>query len=212
MLKIAELESGIRFWRKTKWPQDFHEYFYKHELPPALNRTSFEVWWGRILPILTRWKATRPKSSDDLTRNARDLFPTLRIAYNAYNEKIFLKNDIAEVDWDEIAEFTSIVYSIKKVNSPVFTSKLCHFISPCIFPVVDNKSMGNPFQSYEEYFKYCKNLWANTVPETQNELIGILTKNIVDGRCAKIRELTVSDNFPIKCKLIELCIIGRKNH
>ena len=65
-----------------------------------------------------------------------------------------LPNDIIAIPEDAIQRvnpFINVIHEIKNVNSPVFTSKFCHFISPKRFPVIDRKAMGLPFGNYIEY-------------------------------------------------------------
>jgi hypothetical protein len=210
MLTVADLENGIRFWRTTKWPQDFHEYFYEHDLPPTPANTDFEAWWTKVLPILRAWKATRPKGASDLELKARESFPELR---DAWNKKIApqLHLDIAMVEWSHLSTFVSIVSAIKGVSSPVFASKLCHFLAPQIFPVIDNKAMGKPFATYYGYFAASKAEWAATDTRTQDALIKILTDAVTAGRTSKNCREPLFFRFPTKCKIIELCFIGRNN-
>src|SRR5439155_1515538 len=74
----------------------------------------------------------------------------------------FLDADITTVTWDQVKAFPTEVAYIKPTKSPVFTSKLRHFLHPKIFPVVDNAGMGNKWPSYESYFKAAQDLWAAT--------------------------------------------------
>ena len=110
-----------------------------------------------------------------------------------------LDGDIATVDWDDIAQFTAHVKAIKDVASPVFTSKLCHFLAPRLFPVVDNEGMGNPFDTYEEYYCTAKALWVDTDNSVQRVLVRRLVEEVGEP---------LSEMFPAKCKLIELHYIG----
>lgn len=93
----------------------------------------------------------------------------------------------------------------------MFTSKLCHFLVPCIFPVVDNEAMGNPFSTYREYFLAGQTEWIATDARTQDRLIKILKDAVGEGRTSKAHDDSLFDRFPIKCKLIELCTIGHYN-
>lgn len=53
-LTIKELEEGIRYWRGTKWPPDFHNAFYEDEWAAVQRHPLFnEAWWDRFVRILT---------------------------------------------------------------------------------------------------------------------------------------------------------------
>lgn len=78
-LTIDELRNGIKFWRsKTKWPQDFHNTFYEHDLAVVGTNGLFnEQWWSRFYLLLQDWVATRPISRAVLTERARERFRAL---------------------------------------------------------------------------------------------------------------------------------------
>jgi hypothetical protein len=106
------------------------------------------------------------------------------------------------LEWHQIAAFPTLVAEIKDVTSPVFTSKFCHFLAPRIFPVTDNKLMGLPFPTYEAYFTAGRAEWLGTDRATQDDLIKLLTHEVGEP---------LFGDFPMKCKLIELCMIGRRH-
>lgn len=99
-----------------------------------------------------------------------------------------------------MASFPSLAAEIKDVASPVFTSKFCHFLAPRIFPVVDNRAMGNPFETYRQYFVTGRAEWLGTDAATQDELIRLLSQEV---------GAPLFDGYPTKCKVIEICMIGR---
>ncbi len=204
-LTVEHLNSGIRYWRTTKWPQDFHNDYYRHVLEGVRVRDgAFNTqWWERFYPILHDWVATRPKSRQFLTSRAQERFERLGKAWATLIEPR-LQDDIANVEWRDIAAVPLLVAEIKplKYPSPVFTSKFCHFLAPRIFPVVDNKAMGNPFATYEVYYTTARGEWLSTDSATRAELINVLTQAI---------GAPVFSDFPLRCKVIELCLVGRHN-
>ena len=155
-----------------------------------------------LWPKLYSWSATRgPYSKVILTQNANDQDRALREEWVVSILPLLNRDiDIEDVKWDQISKFTDIVSKIKMVKSPVFTSKFCHFLAPRIFPVTDNAAMGNPFKTYEDYFKNAKNEWTKTDQKTRDNLEATFKRSI---------NTTLDNNFPIKCKLIEICLIGR---
>ena len=69
--------------------------------------------------------------------------------------------------------------------------------------MIDNAAMGNPFKTYGEYFTTARAEWCDTDANVQTQLAGLLTQEIGS---------TLFSGFPLKCKLIELCLIGKKNN
>jgi hypothetical protein len=174
------------------------------------NGAFHEEWWNNtFLPTLRAWRATRPRGSAFLTNRAQDRFAGLTETWQL-NIAPNLASDIADLEWHLVAPFATLVAEVKGVASPVFASKFCHFLAPRIFPVVDNKAMRNPFPtSYERFYKFGRAEWLATAHGTQEELLQRLTAEI-DDRVVDGQEIVAG--YPKKCKLIELCIIGRRNN
>ncbi|MFZ3264883.1 MAG: hypothetical protein WA172_12855 [Terriglobales bacterium] len=204
-LTVEQLNAGIHYWRTTDWPQDFHNEYYQtvvSSLRPKDGRFDLE-WWDRFCSILRDWAATRPDSRLILTMRTQERFEQLERAW-ATAVVPHLQDDIEKVEWRDISDFPALVTQIKvlKYPSPVFTSKFCHFLVPRIFPIVDNKAMGNPYATYEEYYTTAREEWLSTDGSTQAELTRVLMEAI---------GAPVFSGFPMKCKLVELCLMGRHN-
>jgi hypothetical protein len=58
-----------------------------------------------------------------------------------------------------VAPLFEVAAEIKPVLSPVFASKLCHFLCPSIFPVFDNTLVKTGKIGYREYWTECENWW-----------------------------------------------------
>src|SRR5208282_653356 len=206
-LTIDQLRSGISYWRSsTGWPPDFHNHYYVHDLAPRLvgvraNGIFNQQWWNRFLPVLQDWQAVRPCSHAFLTSRAQARLESLTANWAATVAPHYA-DDISGVEWHQLAAFPSLVGEIKDVSSPVFTAKFCHCLAPRIFPVVDNQAVGNPFPTYEAYFRAARTEWLSTDSATQDELIRLLTNEV---------RAPLFEGFPIKAKLIELCMIGRRH-
>jgi hypothetical protein len=198
-LTAGELECGVRYWRGTKWPQDFHHAFYQ-EMAYANPDGAFDLkWWESFYRVLRSWRANRPRSGAFLAPRAVARFDELRDAW-AEAVRPYLAMDLAELEWGQVSAFPLLVAQIKDVSSPVFTSKFCHFLAPHIFPVVDNAAMGNPFRTYESYFEASRTEWLSTPPPVQRQLVAALATEV---------GALLDAIYPVKAKLVELCIIGR---
>lgn len=199
-MTIEELHRGIRYWwdEKPEWPRDFHNSYYQ-TLPPA-DGVFDSQWWDRFYPILREWVATRPHSRAALTTEARARFAALQQTWSDVIAK-HVNDDIADVEWREIAAFPELVSQIKRLKypSPVFTAKFCALLVPRIFPITDNEAVQNRYTTYEECYKRARGEWLETDANVRNDLAELLRREIG----------APFPGFPMKCKLIELCRIGR---
>jgi hypothetical protein len=203
-LTMREFDAGVAFWRsRGPWPADFHNADYA-VLDAANPHGDFTLeWWGPFLKRLQAWIATRPVSGAVLTARFVDAAPALRAAWRACEP--LLAQDIAAVGWDQVAGFPDEVARIKptRAPSPVFTSKFCHFLAPCIFPVVDNEGLGNGWRTYEQYFTCVQDEWATTDQSVRAAMVHELNA-LVDAKGE-----SVFVTFPMTNKIVELCLMGR---
>ncbi len=199
-LTATQLSEGISYWRTTGWPQDFHNEFY-HRLQNGNPRGIFNLhWWQSFVSELSKWKALRPRSKEFVSKRAADRFEKLTQVWAEVMTEAVLGSDISAVKWSQVSLFADLVAEIKDVTSPVFTSKFCHFLAPQIFPVIDNAAMGSPFRTYEHYYTAAQLEWTETPEETQLQLVSELPRQMADPAI---------EGYPFKCKIIELCLIGR---
>jgi hypothetical protein len=199
-LTKAELDQGVNYWRdKTRWPDDFHNDFYRYMASANPHGAFDDAWWTGFLPELRKWRATRPRGSAFLTSRAQERFSELGQVWDLTVEPN-LGHDVATLDWPQISAFPALVGEIKDVKSPVFTSKFCHFLAPAIFPVVDNTAMGNPFPTYEACFTTFRAEWLSTDEIARQALV---------FRLAELINAPLADSYPIKNKIVEICFIGR---
>jgi hypothetical protein len=128
---LRELRGGLAYWRhSTSWPSDLHNACYC-EWATQNPQGNFTIeWWDQCqLPRLRNWRATRPVSGQVLTERFRWLMDALGSAWQESCAP-FLDKDITAVSWDIVRAFPDEVARIKRVRSPVFTSKFCHFLLP----------------------------------------------------------------------------------
>ena len=86
---------------------------------------------------------------------------------------------------------------VKGVGSPVFASKLCHFILPSAFPVVDGEAVQGSAIPYVDYWERCRACWTGC--REKRELR------------AELRDRMSSEpivSYPWSTKITELCWIG----
>jgi len=199
-LTTTEFERGVAYWlNETKWDRDFHNGFYTTMAETNPHGAFDDNWWAGFLPVLRAWIATRPKGSAFLTPRAQERFAAMSTAWALCVEPR-LGEDIASVEWRDVAAFPALVAEIKDVASPVFASKFCHFLAPRIFPIVDNAAMGNPYSIYEAGFNAYRSEWHSTGEAVCESLVSRLSA-LIEGPLAV--------DFPMTGKVVELCLIGR---
>jgi hypothetical protein len=101
--------------------------------------------------------------------------------------------------WEQIAPLFAIAHAIKDVDSPVFGSKLCHFLLPDAFPVIDRSAVGLGWRSYEEYWRYCHEQWVEC--SQKSDLTDALRREV---------GFELMPSYPFTTKLTELCLIGSR--
>ncbi len=200
---LDELQAGVNYWRNTNWPQDFHNQFYIDLAAHNQIGLFTPGWWPGIFQRLRSWRATRPRSFAYINENTLERLDRLHELWVEVNA---LPDDITTMDLQInnalIFNFVNEIHSIKNVNSPVFTSKFCHFVSPKRFAVIDRLAMGLPFNSYVDYLHYVRQEWNNTEDEVRNQLINFFTNEIGHN---------VYEAYPFHTKIAEVCLIGRNN-
>ncbi len=203
-LTSQELAGGIAFWNaRPNWPADLHNADYRRWQAQNPQGNFSLAWWEPFLRDLKGWKATRPATDAELTSRFTQLAGALGAAW-ATACAPYVDSDITTDTWEQVRAFPDLIADIKLVlgGSPVFPSKFCHFLLPRIFPVVDNEAMGNPWPTYERYFRYVQGEWSATPLGTQAALKDQLVAhvNAAGG--------PIFDGFPIVTKIVELCVIG----
>ena len=206
-LTPALLKEGIKFHLNQGWPGDFHAQFY-HSLRALQPDMFTEEWWVNILKgnkpngNLNTWLATRnPGKGISIEKEGRDRLKKLSQAYNRILSNV-KKPNMESCKWEHISGLFDIAMEIKptKGKSAVFASKLCHFILPPVFPVVDNE--GSQFvpveEVYPDYYETCRKRWKKC--DCKEELIEILRKKILSAD-----KNTDLDGYPWALKITNLC-------
>jgi hypothetical protein len=115
--------------------------------------------------------------------------------YDGPTEALHLKT----TSWTQLKALYSIAHAIKGVSSPVFGSKLCHFLAPDAYIIIDRDVVGLETDEYNDYWHYCHEQWKSA--SSKDELKSTL-------QAAMPTEAVLY--FPWSTKITELCIIGRK--
>ena len=202
ILTKANLVAGIQEWknRKPKW--GFQNDLYKKLQQLEANGLNQE-WWQSIIDELWNWRAIRPSSKTTVRQKGLGCLRRLDAEYDRILRTTGeQKPNLETVSWEMLSGLYEVARSIKRLKhpSPVFGSKLCHFILPNAFPVVDREMIGIGCD-YGDYWNDCSTQWAACT--RKQELAQYLERAIeseIKGR--------VTEYYPWATKVTELCITG----
>lgn len=200
-LTLTDLKAGVSWWlSKDKWPHDFHNTVY-YELYDLRRNGLSDDWWGKTVDRLWDWRAIRPYTKAEIKEKGLQFLADLQRIYldiraQTGDEPVFL-----DFKWDQIRGLYKLLANIKAVNTPVFPSKLGHFIFPKLFIVMDHKATGT--DDYEVFWQSMHKAWSSF--DERKEAKKILSEEIV-----KHSAKTVHKYYPFEIKIIELNIIGKK--
>lgn len=153
LLNERNLRAAINYWRNEKpnWDPDFHNHHY-HELE-KLKRNGFtKKWWKEMVDLLWYWRAIRPKTKKFIYERGLERLDSIETEYMMILDD--LPNKYAGMEngnWTYIYKLFSTTSEIKNVNSPVFPSKMCHFMLPNQYPVIDWEAVGVRTNHYQHY-------------------------------------------------------------
>jgi hypothetical protein len=203
---MHDLNAGATWWRtKTNWPADFHNRDYPVMAAESSNGRFDAAWWAKVQPRLTQWNAFRPTPRSVVAAQVAAQADALARAWRSACEPL-REVDIsaAQVTWEALHAFPDVVATLKPTRSPVFPSKLCHFLLPKVFPVLDGVALGRQSSTYERYFKEVKGTWEVTHPETRDALVAEMT------RLVEQLDRPLAPEFPLVTKIVELALIGQR--
>jgi len=101
--------------------------------------------------------------------------------------------------WEVIEALFTIVSNIKP-HSPVFASKMCHFLFPKLFIVMDN--LATSVIDYEFYWRGMKDEWSRF---KEKDLARNIFANAIQS------DKSIHPLYPFETRIMELCHIGYKH-
>jgi hypothetical protein len=207
---IENLNVGIGWWLTStpRWGADIMNSEYK-EIYNQRAAGITKDWWEACVTRLWSWMAIRsrnpPNTKNEIKERGLERLEAVAREYLTLRSTSESEPTIAEVSWDQIQEIFRIASEIKwgerRNASPVFASKMCHFLLPMVFPVIDNFATG--IFEYEFYWRGMKDEWLRFPEKEQARLIlkDTITSSI--GTAEAIHVL-----YPWETKIIELSHIG----
>ncbi|MBI3469364.1 MAG: hypothetical protein HY000_40700 [Planctomycetes bacterium] len=178
-----------------EWP---HNELYR-ELERHRTRGLDEEFWDFLVDTLTKWSAirgTEEHTKEAIHTEGLKRLPELRrcfyrLARNG-NSKL---PTVETVEWADVEPLFNVAWQVKKCknNSPVFASKLCHFLVPSAYFIFDNTLVKPGWNEYRDYWEDCRRAWLDR--SDKQALRPELRKKIPDP-CS---------TFPWPTKITELC-------
>ena len=204
IITMAHLKAGIAEF-KRRWPgeSDFSNRLYR-EL--STRRDSGQLTWGRLVDELSGWRALRTSLPGHdkgwyLARGEEPFRRMLVLVARIQSAHAGRDPSITETNPEELGEMFGIAIDIKNVRSPVFASKLCHFLMPSAFPVADQDMLGiSTVHHYWQYWQACAEGWR------ASEEKEALKAHLRDAMSA-----TPFVGYPWAVKIAELCHAGARH-
>ena len=181
-------------YRNEVWPNDVDvRNATYNDIYNARAQGVTEAWWEATVERLSQWKANRGCPKDLIYNRGIERLERIRQLY----QQLIAAGEpcITNSQWSDIEPLFIIVSEIKQTRSPVFASKMCHFLFPKLFIVVDNQATG--VGHYELFWRGLKDAWSAF--EQRQEAENILLRTIQDGR---------HQNYPVETMIMEICTTG----
>jgi len=206
-MNLELLENGMRWWieKKSRWGNDFLNSFYQRlysTRPSHLNKD----WWCSIVDILGAWRAIRspkpPNTKKEIYTRGLERLEALNEQYQHIQQQSSGREPTLDnVTWEDIAPLFDVLCQIKGGVSPVFPSKLGHFIFPCTFIIIDNEATA--VFPYEFMWRVLQIAWQKFTEKEKAKQM--LIKEI--QKCTT----NIHPKYPFETKIAEMWLIGYKH-
>lgn len=202
IISLDNLRGGLEWWhRESKWGEDLPNGEYEGVYADrALGITA--GWWEKAVDRLGKWRAYRgpnpPNTRAEITSRGAAVLEKVAAEYAQLVAHSNGEPSIADHPWVDVAPLYSLTFGIK--NSPVFAGKMCHFLFPNLFMVMDN--WATDAFDYEIYWRGMRDAWRSfTEQDTAKQM---LIASIGPAH-------PLHSQYPIETKIIELSHIGHKH-
>jgi hypothetical protein len=199
-VNLENLKVGIRKFREQKnFPDDFHNSLYATLLEKKKAGID-ENCWDYLIDVLAQWRALRPFSKQSIRIKSQPWLPEIQRNYSRILSEQENEPQITAWEWEQIKGLFDAAYKIKGNDSPVFASKLCHFLFPALYPVADRALINIQRSTYQVYWMNSKLGWISCLDkdQLQKELQGNIHGAIIPS-------------YPWITKITELCYIGSQS-
>lgn len=202
IISLGNLRSGLDWWRsESKWGSDLMNGEYD-EIFADRNLGILNGWWGKAVDRLGRWIAyrgrTKPNSKEEITARGATRLDRIAGVYATLTSTCSDEPCIADYSWEDVEPLYSLAFAVKP--SPVFAGKMCHFLLPNIFIVMDNWATDT--FDYEIYWRGMRDAWCRF--DRKEAARKMLTDAIEPTHEIHLQ-------YPVETKIVELCHIGQKH-
>ncbi len=203
ILSLLNLRAGLRWWHNKKgWPKDIYNNIY-YDIYRAKEKGPTERWWHITVDNLSRWHAYRgpkqPNTKINIFKRGKRNLTSISSEYNKLIAITRAEPSICDLKWKDVQHLFTIASKIKP-TSRIFASKMCHFLFPRLFIVMDNLATGVFY--YEFYWQGMKDEWIRFKDKSE-------AKNLL---LSPIRFTKPPHPlYPFETKIMELCYIGYKH-
>src|SRR5450631_942685 len=202
IISLDNLRSGLDWWRsESKWGSDLMNREYD-EIFADRDLGILNGWWEKAVDRLGRWIAyrgrTKPNSKEEISARGATKLKRITEEYARLTAKHAAEPCIADYCWEDVEPLYSLAFAVKP--SPVFAGKMCHFLLPNIYIVMDNWATDT--FDYEIYWRGMRDAWCSFDDKAAARQI------LKDAICA---ECALHPLYPFETKSIELCHIGQKH-
>jgi hypothetical protein len=203
-MNLEILRIGMQWWEKSEWEHDFLHNFYEQlylTRPPSLD----QKWWTSTVDLLWDWRAIRsrkpPNTKQEIYERGLERLAAINECYHAVRQQSEGEPSLADMTWESLAPLFDVLCQIKGVKSPVFPSKLGHFLFPRTFIVIDNEATA--VFPYEFMWRMLQTAWQGFAEKDQ-------AKEMLSARIRQ-HAARIHPDYPFETKIPELWLIGYKH-
>ena len=202
IISLDNLKAGLQWWRKGNWLRDIHNEDY-YDIYGARAAGPTEQWWYVTVDRLSQWRAYRgpkqPNTKADIYARGRRVLTDVAAQHAKLVASAGTEPSIVDLNWEDVAVLFPLASGIKP-GSPVFAGKMCHFLFPRLFIVMDNR--GTNVFDYEFYWRGMKDEWSRF--RARAEARDLVAEAIQSNK--QLHPL-----YPFETKIMELSHIGYKH-
>ncbi len=204
IIGLENLKAGIEWWRRGKFPQDIHNGEY-YDIYKKRSAGATKEWWDATVRRLGQWRAyrgpTAPNTKNEIHSRGSQRLGLIQEQYAKLIACFAAEPSIADLSWEDVASLFAVVCEIKP-HSPVFAGKMCHFMFPRLFIVMDN--LATSVIDYEFYWRGMKDEWGRVPAKAE-------ARNLLAEAIRSKSEEPLHALYPFETKIMELSHIGYKH-
>ncbi len=202
IITLDNLTAGVRRWHELGFDADIQNGEY-YEIYGVRAGGVTEQWWKATVERLGRWRAYRgpkpPNTKAEIFERGVGSLGAIAEQHAHLTARAGTEPSIVDLRWEDVEPLFAVAGAIKP-GSLVFATKMCHFLFPKLFIVMDNQ-LTEVFE-YEFYWRGMKEEWSRF--SEKGQALRILTDSIETNRAPHRL-------YPWETKLMELSHAGYKH-